>query len=139
MYSGFLKNFNKKEKLEILEKYKFVIAFEDAIERDYITDQFYDPLIANSVPIYIGAPNIVDFAPGENCFVDLRQFETPQLLANFIKDCCEDEHLYAKFFEWRTQPFKQSFQQKIIEQKEHPLVRLCRKADMYSTKGTLSK
>lgn len=117
------------KKLHSCENYKFVIAFENAADTDYVTDVFYDPLLAGSVPIYLGAPNIEDFAPGDNCFVDVRQFESPESLADFIKRCYEDDQLYAKFFEWRNQPLRQSFLGKIKEQKEHPLVRLCQKVD----------
>jgi len=116
-------------KRETYSKYKFVIAFENAIETDYVTEKFYDPLLAGTVPIYLGAPNIEDFAPGDNCFVDVRKFKTAKALANFIKACYEDEQLYAKFLEWRNQPLRQSFLQKLEEQKEHPIVRLCRKVD----------
>jgi len=121
-------NFNT-EKLDYLRKYKFVIAFENAIDDDYVTDIFFDPLIAGSVPIYLGAPNIEDFVPGDNCFVDVRKFENTQSLAHFINACYEDEHLYAKFFEWKSQPLKESFLQKIEAQKEHPFVRLCCEVD----------
>ena len=113
--------------------YKFVIAFEDVVDNDYVTDKFYGPLLAGSVPIYLGAPNIEDFVPGDNCFVDVRQFENPKSLADFIQQCCEDEQLYAKFFEWRDQPLCQSFINKMEEQKEHPLVRLCRQVDGIKT------
>jgi len=108
-------------------KYKFIIAFENVIDTDYVTEKFYEPLIKGSVPIYLGAPNIDDFAPGDNCFVDVRKFENPKSLADFIKACYDDEQLYAQFFEWKNKPLRQSFVQKIEEQKEHPLVRLCRK------------
>lgn len=86
-------------------------------------------MLAGTVPIYLGAPNIKDFAPGNNCFVDVRQFENPKSLAEYIKKCYDDEQLYAKFFEWRNQPLRQSFLSKVKKQKEHPLVRLCRKVD----------
>ena len=125
-------NFNT-EKLDYLSKYKFVIAFENTIDDDYVTDIFFDPLIAGSVPIYLGAPNIEDFAPGDNCFVDVRKFENTQSLAHFINACYEDEHLYDKFFDWKIQPLKESFLQKIEIQKEHPLVRLCRKVEELNT------
>ena len=117
------------EKQISCQNYKFVIAFEDVSDNDYVTDRFYDVLLAGSVPIYLGAPNIEDFAPGDNCFVDVRQFEDPKSLADFIKKCYEDEQLYARFFEWKNLPLRQSFLSKIKEQKEHPLVRLCRKVD----------
>ena len=116
-------------KPDMYRDYKFVIAFEDAHEPDYVTEKFFDPLIADSVPIYLGAPNIDEFAPGDNCFVDVRQFESPQALAHFINTCYEDEQLYAQFFEWKNRPLRQAFLQKAAMQKEHPFVRLCRKVD----------
>jgi len=111
------------------QNYKFVISFENAIDTDFVTEKFYDPLLVGSVPVYLGAPNIEDFAPGDNCFVDVRQFEDPQALADFIKACYDDEQLYAQFFEWKNQPLRQSFLDKIEKQKEHPLVRLCQKVN----------
>jgi glycosyltransferase involved in cell wall biosynthesis len=117
------------DKMSYYRKYQFVIAFENAIEPDFVTDKFFYPLLAGSVPIYFGAPNIEDFAPGDNCFIDVRQFDNPQSLAQFIHTCCEDEQLYAKFFEWKHQSLRKSFVKKVEEQKEHPLVRLCRKID----------
>ena len=116
-------------RLDVYQDYKFIIAFEDAIETDYVTERFFEPLIAGSVPVYLGAPNIDDFAPGDNCFVDVRQFESPRSLAHFINACYEDEQLYSKFFEWKNWPLRQSFLRKMEIQKEHPLVRLCRKVD----------
>jgi glycosyltransferase involved in cell wall biosynthesis len=126
---GQIESSHSPKKQHRYRNYKFVIAFEDVADTDYVTDKFYDPLLAGSVPVYLGAPNIEDFAPGDNCFVDVRQFENPESLADFIKKCYEDEQLYATFFEWRDQPLRQSFLSKIEEQKEHPLVRLCRKVD----------
>jgi len=116
-------------KLDIYRNYKFVISFEDAVDQDYVTEIFYDPLIAGSVPVYLGAPNIEDFIPGNHCFVDVRKFESPQSLACFINNCYQDEQLYAEFFEWKNRPLRQSFLQKMEVQKEHPLVRLCRRID----------
>ena len=112
-------------KINEYRKYKFVIAFENVIDKDYVTEKFYDPLIAGSVPVYLGAPNIEEFAPGENCFVDVRQFDGPRSLACFINQCYEDELLYAKFFEWRNLPIREVFSQKMWIQKSHPFVRLC--------------
>ena len=39
-------------------RYKFTFAFENAISRDYVTEKFFDPLLAGSVPVYLGAPNV---------------------------------------------------------------------------------
>lgn len=48
-------------KLELYRNYKFVIAFENSIETDYVTEKFFDPLSVCSVPIYYGAPNIKEY------------------------------------------------------------------------------
>lgn len=63
-YGRYLRNMWLKEdrgratKLEIIANYKFTLAFENAIGKDYVTEKFFDPLIAGSVPIYLGAPNV---------------------------------------------------------------------------------
>lgn len=85
--------------MDLYSTYKFVIAFENAIAPDYVTEKFFDPLLAGSLPIYRGAPNIKDFAPGENCFIHAKDFESPQALAAFINAYCKDEHLYNSFAE----------------------------------------
>ena len=118
-------DFGKVTKLDIISKYKFTIAFENAIAPDYVTEKFFEPLLKGSVPVYLGAPNIADFAPGEGCFIDVRQFERPQILANYINSCYEDKSLYDSFFEWRKKALLPSFVDKVEQQHIHPIVRLC--------------
>lgn len=61
-----------------------MIAFENAISKDYVTEKFFNPLVIGSVPVYLGAPNIEDFIPGKNSFVDVRNFDSPKDLADFL-------------------------------------------------------
>jgi len=114
-------------KLETISKYKFTIAFENAIARDYVTEKFYDPLIAGSVPVYLGAPNISEFAPGENCFIDASEWESPESLARYLLEVSRDDGLYGSYFEWKTEPFPPEFNRLLELQKVHLFVRLCRK------------
>lgn len=46
------------ELIAFVAKYKFTIAIENAICDDYITEKLWRPLIAGSVPIYLGSPSI---------------------------------------------------------------------------------
>lgn len=46
------------ELLKFISRYKFVIAFENAECKDYITEKLWRPLIAGSVPIYWGSPTV---------------------------------------------------------------------------------
>lgn len=114
-------------KLDTISSYKFTIAFENAIARDYVTEKFYDPLIAGSVPVYLGAPNIRDFAPGENCFIDASEWDDPESLARHLLDVSRDEASYLSYFEWKKRPFLPKFRELLELQKVHHFVRLCRK------------
>lgn len=111
-------------KIEIFSQYKFIIAFENALAPDYVTEKFFDPLIAGSVPVYLGAPNITDFAPGNNCFIDVTKFKNPQALANFMNACYLDESLYEQYLRWKEKPLRSEFSKKAEIQQIHPFVRL---------------
>jgi hypothetical protein len=116
-------------KLEILKAYKFTLAFENAIGKDYVTEKFFDPLMAGSVPVYLGAPNVGDFAPGDHCFINAADWRSPEALARYLKEVARDEHLYAGYFEWKARPFRPQFSRLADLTREHFLVRLCRKVD----------
>jgi hypothetical protein len=116
-------------KLKTFETYKFTLAFENAIGKDYVTEKFFDPLIAGSVPVYLGAPNVEDFAPGDNCFINAADWKSPEALARYLIEVASDEHLYASFFEWKARPFRPHFCRLVELAQEHFLVRLCRKVD----------
>ena len=116
-----------RSKMDTIAQYKFTIAFENAIARDYVTEKFYDPLIAGSVPIYLGAPNIEDFAPGDRCFINVSDWDGPESLARYILELSEDEALYQAYFDWKSKPFKPNFARMLEQQKEHAFVRLCKK------------
>lgn len=117
----------QKTKLATISDYKFSIAFENAIGRDYVTEKFFEPLIAGSVPVYMGAPNIDDFAPGDNCYINVSDWDCPESLAEYILGISRDPARYQEFFEWKSKPFRQKFQELLEQQKEHEFVRLCKK------------
>jgi hypothetical protein len=114
-------------KLGVLANYKFTLAFENAIAVDYVTEKFFDPLIAGSVPVYLGAPNIGGFAPGEHCFINAVDFESPKTLAKYLLALNQDDAAYGRYLEWKHKPLRTEFVQKAEALREpRPLV-LCRK------------
>jgi hypothetical protein len=114
-------------KLDTISRYKFTIAFENAIAADYVTEKFYDPLITGSVPVYLGAPNVSDFAPGENCFINTSEWNDPESLARYLIELSRDDELYAGYFEWKNKPFLPKFRELLEIQKVNQFVRLCKK------------
>jgi len=96
-------------KLDIIARYKFNLAFENTIEDDYVTEKFFEPLIAGTVPVYLGAPNIEEFVPGDHCFIDAREFPNPRDLAEYLVFLNQNDALYAEFHTWRNRPLRPSF------------------------------
>lgn len=94
---------------ETIAGYKFTLALENSFSKDYVTEKFFEPLLAGSVPVYRGAPNIAEFAPGENCFIDANAFRSPRELAEYLNLISRDERSYAELHEWREKPLREGF------------------------------
>ena len=112
-------------KLNVLSKYRFTLAFENAIAPDYVTEKFYDPLLAGSVPVYLGAPNIREFAPVDGCYINAAEFSGPGELAGYLLQLSRDESLYARYLNWRQRPFNPQFRKLCGNLKGPGLEQLC--------------
>ncbi len=112
-------------KLETIARYRFTLAFENSIAPDYVTEKFYDPLVAGSVPVYLGAPNVQDFAPGRHCFVDVSDFASPRELARYLHDLVGDEARYQEYLAWKREPLDPAFVARAEEQRTPAICRLC--------------
>jgi len=88
-------------KLNIIRKYKFTLAFENSVDRDYVTEKFFQPLIEGSVPVYYGAQNIADFAPDKYSYIDVRKFKNPNELAKYLIYLDKNDKEYEKYLEWK--------------------------------------
>lgn len=94
-------------------RYKFVIVFEDSVYNDFVTEKFYDPLLAGAVPVYFDAPNINKFMHNQNSFVNVRDYESPKKLAQHLIQCLNDDNEYMKYHKWRDNPFSIEFEEKV--------------------------
>lgn len=75
-------------KLNTLSKYKFTLCFENAIFPGYITEKLFDSLLAATVPIYLGDPNIIESVPN-NTFIDAREFTDVDSLHRYLENMSE--------------------------------------------------
>jgi hypothetical protein len=82
--------------------YKFYLAFENSLCRDYITEKFWkNSLIHRAVPVVMG-PSKADYlkvAPPYS-FIYVDDFEGPKELAEYLKMLNSSDVLYKKYFEW---------------------------------------
>ncbi len=62
-------------KFEVLQNYEFCLCFENMRMDGYITEKIFDCLYAGTIPLYMGAPDILNYIP-EDVFVDCRNYST---------------------------------------------------------------
>ena len=87
---------------KFLARYKFVIAFENALCDDYVTEKLWRTLATGSVPIYLGAPNIESLLPNKNSAILVKDFQSPQEVANYVLKINSDDGLYNTFLQHKA-------------------------------------
>jgi hypothetical protein len=91
----------REDRLAVCGRHKFTLALENSIATDYVSDKLFDCWIAGSVPVYLGAPNVAEFAPAAHSYIDVRDFRDPHELAEYLNylDAHDDE--YEQYLEWK--------------------------------------
>jgi hypothetical protein len=54
-------------------QYRFALCFENSILKGWMTEKLFDCFFTGTVPVYWGAPDVLDWVPAD-CFIDMRQF-----------------------------------------------------------------
>ena len=87
-YRGAVKN-----KHDTLKLYRFSICYENISGiNGYLSEKIFDCFYAGCVPVYWGAPDILNYVPRE-CFVDRRQFADHESLYEFLTSMSEEEYI----------------------------------------------
>ena len=80
--------------------YKFYLSFENSLCTDYVTEKVYRILNLNVVPIVLGYSNYSAFLPPHS-FIDVRDFDSPENLAAYLKMLSENDTEYNRYFVWK--------------------------------------
>ncbi|KAJ6952496.1 alpha-(1,4)-fucosyltransferase [Populus alba] len=83
-----------------MSHYKFVLAIENTWTESYVTEKLFYALDSGSVPIYFGAPNVLDFVPPHS-IIDGNKFKSMEELASYVKYLANDPVAYAEYHAWR--------------------------------------
>lgn len=51
------------DKVRLLQNYTFTLVLENSNVYDYVTEKLFQALLAGSIPVYLGAPNVQHFLP----------------------------------------------------------------------------
>ncbi|CAG0892208.1 unnamed protein product [Darwinula stevensoni] len=83
------------------KKYKFFLAFENAICKDYVTEKFFDALRFPWVPVVLGGANYFSLAP-PNSYIDVRDFSSVRSLAHHLRHLDGNNKAYRLYFQWKS-------------------------------------
>jgi hypothetical protein len=87
------KNRSISNKLNTISNYRFCLCVENFEYPGYITEKIIDSIVAQTVPIYFGAPDIQNHVPSD-CYIDVRSFANIKSLYDYIQNI--DEEHYQK-------------------------------------------
>ncbi|KAK1800212.1 hypothetical protein P4O66_000263 [Electrophorus voltai] len=86
---------------QILAQYKFILAFENAVCDDYVTEKLWRPLKLGVVPVYFGAPNIHTWLPSNRSAIVVDPNEPPEKLAQYLKRLDKNDWEYLTYLDWK--------------------------------------
>ncbi|KAI9620725.1 hypothetical protein H4Q26_013392 [Puccinia striiformis f. sp. tritici PST-130] len=116
------------EKMSIIQRYKFTIAFENSNDEDYVTEKYYQALEAGSIPIHLGQTpeQFEKFKPSTNSTLNVADFKTVEALADRIKQIANDRVLYESMLAWKKEQFPERFEEILGYGKLHEACRIAK-------------
>lgn len=91
------------ELLDIIGQYKFMLAFENAICEDYITEKLWRTFKAGSVPVYKGSPSVKDWEPSDHSMIHVDDFKNPKQLADYLNFLNDNDAEYEKYLSYKIE------------------------------------
>ncbi|KAH6794035.1 fucosyltransferase 12 [Perilla frutescens var. hirtella] len=125
-YGGCHRNRDGKvDKVEALKRYKFSLAFENSNEEDYVTEKFFQSLVAGTIPVVIGAPNIQDFAPVPGSILHIKELTDVDYVAKTMKYLADNASAFNESLRWKYEGPSDSFKALVDMAAVHSSCRLC--------------
>ena len=84
------------EKLNIISRYKFTIAFENSFGDGYISEKIWEPLCVNSIPIYFGHKSVFEYF-NKNKIIYISDKNDFQKSISIIKEIDSSESMYKQY------------------------------------------
>lgn len=90
-----------------LDEYKFSIACENSLQKNYISEKFWDLILTDTVPIYLGCTNVNELISEEN-FINLNGLEIPEMI-NKIEYIIQNETKLYDEYKLRVKKLKEEY------------------------------
>ncbi|WIA11688.1 hypothetical protein OEZ85_011785 [Tetradesmus obliquus] len=87
---------------ELMARYKFYLVFENVFgDPDWVSSTFFRALDAGAVPVVLGAPNVLKFAPGQRSIIRACDFDSAQDLADYLLYLDSNDTAYREYLSWK--------------------------------------
>lgn len=113
------------DKVKTLKRYKFSLAFENSNEEDYVTEKFFQSLVAGTIPVVVGAPNIQDFAPSPGSILHIKELKDAEAVSRTMKQLAENPTAFNQSLRWKFEGPSDSFKALVDMAAVHSSCRLC--------------
>lgn len=123
-YNDIIENdscYNSPKLLEVFNKYKFIICFENSYNDGYITEKIFNCLFADTIPIYSGSSIIHNFI-NKDCFINITNDNNLNVPIQNIKDINNNKKLFNQYINapkvslnYNDMNFKNIYRGKIID------------------------
>ncbi len=90
-----------------LDDYFFSLCMENSIQKNYVSEKFWDAILTNTIPLYIGCNNIKEFVDND-CFFYLNDLTTDEIEDN-IKEIIENYKYIYGIRKNKIEKLKESF------------------------------
>lgn len=102
-----------RDKVSELSKSKFTLVFENTKQiSHYVSEKLSHAILANTVPVIWGAPNIAQYLPSNHSAIvasNNAEFEhSPRKLAEYLVYLDNNPKAYLEYFAWKRDPAAQA-------------------------------
>ncbi|EFX66759.1 hypothetical protein DAPPUDRAFT_64409, partial [Daphnia pulex] len=95
------------------QNYKFYMALENSLCRDYISEKFFGMLQRPVIPVVFGLHNHYDQMAPAHSFINAAKFENMRQLADYLILLDRNDTLYNEYFWWKPH-FESRYKQKDV-------------------------
>jgi hypothetical protein len=79
-----------------LDEYMFSVACENSIQKNYISEKFWDVILTNGVPLYMGCNNISEYVP-EDCYININAESIDDIRDSVYEVLNNSDSLYKQY------------------------------------------
>jgi len=90
-----------------LDDYQFSLCCENSIQRNYVSEKFWDVILTDAVPIYLGCNNITDYI-SEDFFVNLNGKSMDEIV-DIVNNILNNSDFYYEKYKKNISELKKDF------------------------------